>query len=395
MRVLRFIVRNWPLKIGAVLLAVILYVGMVALQTTQLWPGTVAIGFVNQPADSYLIKPDTGASVSDIRYIAAPDVAVTRDSFRATVDLADVKVSESQDSLVNVELVAQDPRIQIIDYQPQQITVALDPKVDKQVTVQVDTGVVPSGLQPGTPVLSASTVDVVGAASIVRRVAYADAQVRIDASGLDVNQDVDLVARDATDAVVNNVQFSPTKRPRVDPGGQPASHRDRARQPDRRGLPGRRLLHLLHRREPVGRGGPWPGRRARPPQRARQHEVDIHRRGHRRRLRDRRPGPPERRHGRRFGSDPGGHPPEVAGLHSQRDRRHRARRSAIGSHLPPLDADRDRHARRRHRRPQRLRHVHSRRNRVGGGSRRRGPHRRHHGCRAARHQGRGDQPGSR
>ncbi len=209
MRVLRFIVRNWPLKIGAVLLAIILYVGMVALQTTQQWPGTIAIGFVNQPADSYLIKPDTGASVSDIRYIAAPDVLVTRDSFRATVDLSKAKVSESQDSLVNVELVAQDPRIQILDYQPQQITVELDRQVVNQVSVQVDTGVVPSGLQPGTPVLSASTVDVVGAASIVRRVAYADAQVRIDASGLDVSQEVDLVARDATDAVVDNVQFSP------------------------------------------------------------------------------------------------------------------------------------------------------------------------------------------
>jgi YbbR domain-containing protein len=208
-RVLRFIVRNWPLKIGAVLLAIILYVGMIALQTTQQWPGTIAIGFVNQPANSYLIKPDTGASVSDIRYIAAPEVAVTRDSFRATVDLTNVKVSESEDSLVNVDLVAQDRRIQILDYKPQQITVELDRKVDKQVSVQVDMGVIPSGLQPGTPVLSASTVDVFGAASIVRRVAYADAQVRIDASGLDVSQDVDLVAHDATDAVVDNVQFSP------------------------------------------------------------------------------------------------------------------------------------------------------------------------------------------
>ena len=68
---------------------------------------------------------------------------------------------------------AEDPRIQIIDYQPQQLSVALDPKDQKQVSVQVDTGAVPSGLQPGTPVLSASTVDVSGAASIVRRVAYA------------------------------------------------------------------------------------------------------------------------------------------------------------------------------------------------------------------------------
>jgi YbbR domain-containing protein len=216
MRVLRFIVRNWPLKIGAVLLAVILYVGMVALQTSQVWPGTIPIDLVNYPADSVLMKPDLSLAnslptVSSIRYIAAPDVAVTRDSFRATVDLTNAKVSENEDSLVKVQLDAQDKRIQILDYQPQQITVALDPKITQQVGVQVDLGVVPSGLQPGSPVASPSTVDVSGAASVVRRVAYADAPVRVDASGLDVSQDVVLVAHDATGAEVKNVLFNPAK----------------------------------------------------------------------------------------------------------------------------------------------------------------------------------------
>jgi YbbR domain-containing protein len=163
---------------------------------------------VNQPTNSYLIRT-TATSVSNVRYIAAPDVPVNRESFRAVVDLKNAKVSESEDSLIRVQLVAQDPRIQIIDFQPQQVTVALDPIVNKQVSVQVDLGTVPSGLSPGSPTLSATTVDVKGAASIVRRVAYADARVRIDASGLDVNQDVDLVAHDATDAVVDNVQFTP------------------------------------------------------------------------------------------------------------------------------------------------------------------------------------------
>ena len=208
MKVVRFIVHNWPLKIGAVVLAIILYVGMIALQSSQQWPGTIAIDMVNQPANSFLIRT-TATSVSNVRYIAAPDVPVGRESFRAIVDLKDAKVSESEDSLIRVQLVAQDPRIQIIDFQPQQITVALDPIVHKQVSVQVDLGTVPSGLSPGSPVLSATTVDVKGAASIIRRVAYADARVRIDASGLDVNQDVDLVAHDATDAVVDNVQFTP------------------------------------------------------------------------------------------------------------------------------------------------------------------------------------------
>ena len=209
MRLLRFILRNLPLKIGAVLLAVILYVAMVALQSTQLWPGTIPIDPVNQPAETYLIDAQKLPEVTDIRYIAPPDVPISQSAFRATIDLANAKISETDSSLVRVQLVADDQRIQIISFTPQQISVNLEPIQQKQVNVQVDTGTVPSGLSPGTPVLSVSSVEVSGAASIVRKVAYAQARVPIDASGLDVNMNVDLVARDASGATVDSVTFNP------------------------------------------------------------------------------------------------------------------------------------------------------------------------------------------
>lgn len=209
MRILRFILRNLPLKIGAVLLAVILYVAMVALQTTQQWPGTIAIEMVNQPVDASLVDPQSIPPVGDIRYIAPADVPVSQSSFRATADLANITPSETSSSLVKVQLVTDDPRIQIIDYRPQQVSVNLQPIVHKQVSVVVDYGAVPSGLQPGTPILSATSVDVSGASSIVRNVAYAQASVRVDASGLDVNTDVDLVARDASGTQINYVTLNP------------------------------------------------------------------------------------------------------------------------------------------------------------------------------------------
>jgi YbbR domain-containing protein len=207
-RFVKFIIRNWPLKIGAVGLAVILYGGMVILQSTASWPGSIAIVPVNQPADSTLTSPLP--AVERIRYVAPPDIAVSVNSFRATINLAEVQPSESQQSLVSVSLVAEDPRIQIIDYQPQQIQVTLEPIKSVTVPVVVDTGVIPAGLSPGTPVLSADKVSIRGAASIVKDVAYAQAQVRIDASGLDVNEDVSLVARTAGGAIVNNVTINPT-----------------------------------------------------------------------------------------------------------------------------------------------------------------------------------------
>jgi YbbR domain-containing protein len=206
-RVLRFIVHNWPLKIGAVLLAVTLYGAMVVLQGTQVWPGKVAIQPVNQPTTGYLLG--TLPEVSDIRYIASPDVPVSQSSFVATIDLAGVKVSESAFTLVPVELTATDQRIQIVDYQPQQIKVTLDPIVSKKVPVEVSYASVPSGLQPGTPIFTPSTVEISGGASIVRTVSEAQASVRIDASGLDVNQDVGLVALDASGHAVDNVTIDP------------------------------------------------------------------------------------------------------------------------------------------------------------------------------------------
>jgi len=208
MRVVRFIVRNWPLKIGAVLVASILYVGLVVLQTTTQWPGTVAVEAVNSPENAFLVLPDPMPQVGNIRYIAPSDLPISQASFRAIIDLANVPISETQ-SWVRIQLGATDPRIQIVDYQPQQVRVELDPIAHRVVNVQVVTGAIPTGLEPGTPVLSATSVDVSGAASYVRRVAYAEARVHVDASGLDVDEDVDLVARDASDAIVSNVTFDP------------------------------------------------------------------------------------------------------------------------------------------------------------------------------------------
>jgi YbbR domain-containing protein len=209
MRIVRFIFRNWPLKIGAILLAVMLYGAMVVLQTTQQFPGTVAVETVNQPPNSYLVKPDPMPAVRDIKYLAPSDVPISQSSFRATIDLTGAKVSDSDYSWVKVQLVSTDQRIQVVDYQPQQIRVTLDQIIQRTVDVHVDYGTPPAGLQPGTPVLSASTVSVSGAASIVSRVSYAQARVRIDSSGLDVSQDPDLVAIDASGNPVDNVTFSP------------------------------------------------------------------------------------------------------------------------------------------------------------------------------------------
>ena len=209
MRVLRFIVHNWPLKIGAVLLAVTMYGAMVVLQTTAQWPGTVPIELVNQPPDATVVDLQSLPSINDIRYIAAPDVPISASSFRATVDLSAARIGENLPTLVRVTVKTDDQRIQVVDYQPQQISVTLERIVHKQVLVEVKIGPVPSGLQPGPPVPSVSKVDISGAESIVGKVAHAQAFVPIDASGLDVSLDVNLTVVDASGASVDQVSINP------------------------------------------------------------------------------------------------------------------------------------------------------------------------------------------
>jgi YbbR domain-containing protein len=208
MTIFRFFFRNWALKVGAVALSVILYVAMVSIQSTQQWPGQVPIEPLHQPTDSYLLKPDPWPKVSDIRFIAPADVPVSQASFRATVDLSGIQVGSGENSLVRVDLVAEDARIQIVDYQPQQIRVTLDPIESKEVPVKVQVDI-PDNLTQGTRTLSASQVTATGPSSAIARVSSAQASVRVDSSGLDINEDAPLVPVDSSGNTVDNVQLTP------------------------------------------------------------------------------------------------------------------------------------------------------------------------------------------
>ncbi len=209
-RALRFLVRNWPLKVAAVLLSTLLYAGLVLSQNSQTWAGQVPIQVLNQPTDAVLVS--TLPAVSDIRYFAPGDIAsrLSSNSFTATIDLAGAKFSGSNPYVVvNVQVSSIVQGVQVIDWNPQVIQIQLDPLIRKTVPVVVDHGTVPAGLQVGTPALSATQVTAIGPESVVRRVIEAEAQVRIQPPGLDVDQEVDLVGIDAKGEVVSPVEFNP------------------------------------------------------------------------------------------------------------------------------------------------------------------------------------------
>jgi len=221
-RLVARITRNWPLKLGSVVLATFLYAGLVLSQNAQVWPGTIPIHPANQPASAVLLS--NLGDVTNIRYFAPTDVAdrLSGASFTATVDLSTATpLAGTPFSTVQVHVQAADPRVQILDFDPQVVQVQLDPLISKSVPVKVDEGTPVAGLQPQTPVLSANSVVVSGPASVVSLATAAIARVVIQPSGLDVDQEVPLIAVDALNNALSPVAIEPqTVRVQIRVGAQ-------------------------------------------------------------------------------------------------------------------------------------------------------------------------------
>ena len=207
-RATRLIVHNWPLKLGAIALASLLYVGLLVSSSAQPFEGSVPIEATGLSSNVTILS-DLGA-VRRIRYFAPEDLGLRLDSssFRATVDLSNVAATGGRTS-VAVRVSAVDVRVQVLDYEPRQITVELDTVISRTVPIHADLGPIPTGLDVGDPTLSVTEATVSGAASIVNRVAEAQAHLTVDASGIDINRTVDLVPVDSAGEPLSPVDVTP------------------------------------------------------------------------------------------------------------------------------------------------------------------------------------------
>jgi YbbR domain-containing protein len=206
-RALALVVHNWPLKLAAIALATLLYVGVVLTQDVQRWTNRVPITPQSLAPDAVLVSI-TPSEVTEIRYIAPSGVQVGAGTFTATVDLSAVDPSVGS-AIVPVEVEPSDERIRILEVQPTSVRVELDPLTSQTVPIEVDRGEAPPGLEVGEPQLDATEALVTGPASAVDRVVKAVASVTIPASGLDVDEDVTLVPVDALGEAVSPVDVDP------------------------------------------------------------------------------------------------------------------------------------------------------------------------------------------
>ncbi|CAN5768986.1 hypothetical protein BH24CHL6_BH24CHL6_14340 [soil metagenome] len=210
-RLLRFLLRNWPLKLAAILLATMLYSGLVLSQNVRTFSGSVPVDPIRAPAEATLLAELE--PVREIRFRAPLDVGVlTSESFRATVNLSRIEAregGEAQDLPVLLEAI--DRRVQIVDFLPRTVQIRLDSIGEREMPVTAVHNAPPEGLSVGTPQTEPSEVRIRGAGSRVAAVRSVVARVTIDASGLNVNRDVALVAIDADGNEVPDVELEPSR----------------------------------------------------------------------------------------------------------------------------------------------------------------------------------------
>ncbi|MFN8622252.1 MAG: CdaR family protein [Chloroflexota bacterium] len=211
-RALAFLVRNWPLKLAAVLMAVVLYAGVVVSENTRSWPGQVPITVVDPPAGGVVLT--TPGAVTALRYRAPLEVAgsLRSDSFRATLDLSGITPEAGGPTVdVPVELIALDPRVQVVEYSPRSVPVRVDTVTVRALPVTVERGAPPEGFVLGPPQTDPGTVVLRGASSRLAAVHSVLARVPVDASGLNIDQVVDLEAVDESGNLVPGIEITPAQ----------------------------------------------------------------------------------------------------------------------------------------------------------------------------------------
>lgn len=202
---------NWPLKLAALVLATVLYAGLALSESTRTWTGPVPIEVLRAPVGGALLE--TPGVVDRIEYQAPQDVTdqLTNDSFRASIDLSTVEPRAGAAPVaVPVDVFPVDPRVRVVGYSPPGVTVRLDLVVSRVRPVVIDPGPIPEGIELGPIIAEPNQVTIRGASSRVQNVRTVEGRFVVDASGINIDQDVALEAFDELGALVPSVEVNPS-----------------------------------------------------------------------------------------------------------------------------------------------------------------------------------------
>jgi YbbR domain-containing protein len=136
-------------------------------------------------------------------------VPVANSTFAASIDLA-AYAGKTGNQTVHIDVTSPDPRIRILSYEPSYAIVELDQLDTKTgIPVSVVHGPVPDGLTLGATTVDPATVTVSGASSLVSQVESVRADVIIQTTGINVDQDVRLVPVDQLGNPLRPLEVTP------------------------------------------------------------------------------------------------------------------------------------------------------------------------------------------
>ena len=205
-RVLQVLVHNWPLKLAAVGLATLLYGGLVFAENTQSFPGSIPVEVRGQPSDTFMLTDVE--PVTTVRYLSPSGARPITSTFEAWIDVSGIEPGSGPQSVpVTVESI--DDRITVVGREPDRMTVNLDKVASRTVPVGVAQVAPPDGLELGATTVDPLQVVISGPVSVLDRVVEARANVQIQPTGINVDQDVRLVPVDANGDIVSQVSVDP------------------------------------------------------------------------------------------------------------------------------------------------------------------------------------------
>ena len=287
---MRIILRNWHLKLSAVLLATVLYTGLVFSGSFTDSSVQVRVEQANVSRDVFVLGSEPG--VVDVTFRVSNNDAgsVTADDFVVSVDISAYDLERAPEpQQLPLEWRSLKDGVEILSVVPDEVRVEVDRIEVRSVSVEVDRGTIPEGIEIDEPVVSAETVQVRGPASVVSLVDRAVAAVEIPASGINVNEPVPLTLVDIAgqpvgagqlevDPEIVSVQIEVACGRDRDDGRGASEHRDRRARSRLRARGDRGGSGVRDDRRPAG------GARG---DHLRHHGADQHRRGSRRTRRSR------------------------------------------------------------------------------------------------------------
>lgn len=198
---------NWPIKLTCLLIAIGFwtYVSSTGVKVDN-FPGGVVLEMQNIPEGMIAI---TDINNIDLRIVAEKNVwsKLSSDSVKAYVDLAGLPAGTHERAIkiqINVE------GVEVADYSPQLVLIRLEPKVTKNIPVNVKIeGNAGEGLVSGVPDVIPEEVEISGAKSIIEKILEANAIVRLDGETENINKTVKLIALNAENEKLTGIIFTP------------------------------------------------------------------------------------------------------------------------------------------------------------------------------------------